>query len=202
MSLFCFLWIPLFYLFWRSISGEHTQNKEVWALLFGSFTIFIQLFFGPFIEPGGFGFSRWLSGCVDIVVLPALLPILVYFCLIKFDLDHESSNYVKFALVWLLPGAIIHSLFWSSLNDPVLLIIVPILWTATAVGIPFFIGFTQDHRILFVILSCLGILATPFAAASAYWAIYAHRTLIGVLLLLAAAAPMTVSVVRSFFRPD
>ena len=193
MSLFCFLWIPLFYLFWRSVS-RHTAAKEVWAFIFGSIIVFVQLFFGPFIEPGGFGFQRWLSGCVDIVVIPAFLPLFVYFCLVKFRLDQETANYVKFALVWLLPGAIIRSIFWSTQNDPVLLIIVPLLWTAIAVGVPFFISLTQDGRLSVVISSCLGILATPAMAASSYWALFSNRNLWGVLLFLAAIAPMVVSV--------
>jgi hypothetical protein len=78
MSLFCLLWTPLLYLFWRSISptGESGAGG-VWALLLGSFFALFQFFFGALVGPGGFGFSRWLSGCIDVITLPALLPLLV-----------------------------------------------------------------------------------------------------------------------------
>ncbi|MDR0731669.1 MAG: hypothetical protein LBF63_08370, partial [Treponema sp.] len=63
MSLFCLLWLPLFYLFWRSVSpaGESGYGG-VWALLLGSVAAIFQFFYGAFIQAGGFGLSRWLSG--------------------------------------------------------------------------------------------------------------------------------------------
>ena len=202
MSLFCFLWIPLFYFFWRSLAGNDTSAGEGWALLGGILIALIQLFLGPFVEPGGFGFYRWLSACIDIVVLPAVLPFLAYFLLKKSGIIKEAVNPAGFTLLWLIPGAVIRSLFWSSLNDPILLIIVPILWAAIAVGAPFFIKLIQKNSRTFVIvLSSLGILVVPSAAASSYWAFFSHKTYLGFLFLFAATAPMLVSVAFSFLNP-
>jgi len=199
MSLFCLLWMPLFYLFWRSVTGNTTASGGVWALLAGSVIALIQFFLGSFVDPGGFGLSRWMSGCIDIVVLPALLPLLVYLFLVSFRIITGTFDFANFALLWLIPLAAIRTVNWSSLNDPILLVFVPLLWTAIAVGIPFFINIIQNSRIYIIIPASLGILVIPFAAASSYWAFFSQKSLLGFLFLLTAAIPMLVSLLISFF---
>ncbi|MCL2069963.1 MAG: hypothetical protein FWH19_03125 [Treponema sp.] len=198
MNVFCLLWVPLFYLFWRSVGESEAAAGGVWALILGSLAAFTQFFIGPLVEPGGFGFSRWLSGCIDIVALPVMIPIIVYFILTALNIITGSISFANFALVWLLPGAVIKALTWTSLNDPIYLVLVPVLWTTIAVGVHFFIGFLQKNQWYMIILPFLGILAIPLAAASSYWAFFSHRSGLGFLLLLIAAAPMLVSVVLSY----
>ena len=201
MSLFCLLWIPLFYLFWCSLADNDTGAGEAWALTGGILIASIQFFWGPFVEPGGFDFHRWLSACIDIVVFPAILPFLAYFLLTKSKIIKNPVNLTGFTLLWLTPGAVFRSFFWSSLNDPILLIIVPILWTAIAVGVPFFIKLIQKGRNSVIVLSSLGILVLPFAAASSYWALFSHKTYLGFSLFFAAAAPMLVYVTLCLLNP-
>jgi hypothetical protein len=202
MSLFCLLWIPLFYLFWRSVTGRNAPAGGVWAILAGSIVAMIQFFLGNMIDPGGFGLSRWISGCIDIIVLPALAPILVYFFLITFKLVSGDADFANFALLWLIPGAGIRALSWSSAGDPLLLALAPVLWTAIAVGIPFFIGIILRSRLLIIIPSALVIIIIPLAASSSYWAFYAQRNYLGLLFLFTALAPMLVSVILSFIRAE
>jgi len=200
MTLFCFLWMPLFYLFWRSITGTSVAAGGVLALLAGSVVALVQFFMGSMVEPGGFGLSRWASGCVDIVVLPVVAPLLVYLVLYTLKITTGTADFSNFALLWLVPGAAIRVLSWSSQHDPILLVLVPILWTSIAVGIPFFITIIQNSRAFAIIAASLAILAILFASASSYWAFYSQKTLMGSLFLLAAATPMLVSVVLSFTR--
>jgi len=202
MNVFCLLWIPLFYLFWRSVTGNNATAGGVWAILVGSIVAMIQFFLGNLIDPGGFGFSRWVSGCIDIVVLPALAPILVYFLLIAFKLISGDFDFTNFALLWLIPNAGIRALSWSSAGDPLLLALVPILWTAIAVGVPFFIKIILNSRILVIIPAALVIILIPFAASCSYWAFYAQRTYLGLLFLFAAVVPMLVSVILAFVRAE
>jgi hypothetical protein len=202
VSLFCMLWIPLFYLFWRSVTGHNASAGGVWAILAGSIVAMIQFFLGNMIDPGGFGLSRWVSGCIDIVTLPALAPILVYLFLVSFKFISGEADFANFALLWLIPGAGIRALSWSSAGDPLLLALAPILWTAIAVGIPFFIGIIQRGRLLVIIPSALVIIIIPFAASCSYWAFYAQRTYMGLLFLFAAVAPMLVSMILSFIRAE
>ncbi|MDR0315965.1 MAG: hypothetical protein LBH97_03590, partial [Treponema sp.] len=196
MSLFCLLWVPLFYLFRRSIScGE--SGGGVWALLLGSITAIFQFLLGSLVSPGGFGFSRWVSSFVDIVSLPVLVPLAVYLLLIVFRLFSGHSDFSGFILLWLVPGAALRSIGWSAMGSPLLLVLPPLLWTALATGIPLFVKYIFIHhtRWYTVVLSGLAILALPFAAATCWWAFFAQRTFLGILFLILSLLPMVISIV-------
>ena len=200
MTVFCLLWMPLFYLFWRAVTENDSPAGGVWALIAGSLVAMLQFFLGNLAEPGGFGVSRWVSGFVDIVALPALAPLLIYLFLVGFKIVSGTIDFANFALLWLIPCGAIRTLSWSSLNDPILLILVPLLWTAIAVGIPFFIGIILKSRIIVIIPAFLAILIIPFAAVFSYWAFYAQKVSLGFLFFSAAAVPMLVSMILSFIR--
>ncbi|MCL2129881.1 MAG: hypothetical protein FWH35_05955 [Treponema sp.] len=202
MSFFCLFWVPLFYLFRRSVTGSKNGAGGIWALLLGIIIAIIHFFLGAFINPEGFGFIRWMSGFIDIVSLPVLIPIIVYFCLIYFKIITGTADFANFTLLWLIPGASLRGLTMSSQSDPVFLVLVPFLWTAISVGIPFFIDIILNSKVLVIVLSCLAVLCIPFSAASSYWAFYSQKTVLGFLFLLAAAAPMVVSMTISFIRGD
>ena len=201
MTLFCFLWIPVFYFFWRSIKGGSTSGWA-WALIAGSIVAVFQFFGDPFIDPGGFGFSRWSSGFVDIVVLPVVVPLVVYLLFFCLKFIAGAVDFTGFALLWLIPIAAARSLTWSIIQrDPILLVLVPVLWTAIAVGVPFFIKLMQIKcRPGMIVLSGFGILAVLFAAATTYWAFFSQRVTLGIIFLAAATAPMLVTVVMSFIK--
>ena len=200
MTLFCFLWMPLFFLFWRGITGSKATAGGVLALLAGSVVALLQFFLGSLVEPGGFGLSRWFSGCIDIVVLPALAPFLIYLVLYSLKIITGAADFSNFALLWLIPGAAIRTLSWSSQHDPILLVLVPVLWTSIAVGLSFFITIIQNSRVYVIIPASLAILVVLFAAASSYWAFFSQKASMGVIFFFAAAVPMLVSVVMSFLR--
>jgi hypothetical protein len=194
MSLFCFLWMPLFYLFWRSLAASETESSgEVWALLLGSVVAFIRFLSGSFISPGAFGFSRWLSACVDIVALPAALPLLACALLVRLRICGRAVNYANFALLWLIPGAAMRAVGWSALKDPFLLILSPALWTAVAVGVPFFIVMLGKSRRRFIIPLAMAIAALPFLAATVYWAFFSQQNWLGILLCIPTLIPTGVS---------
>jgi hypothetical protein len=200
MSLFCFLWMPLFYLFRRSLSADSGGSGGVWALLLGSIVALIQFFLGSLVDPGGFGLSRWVSACVDIVSLPAALPILVYLLFTMLRFFSGAADFTSFALLWLIPGAAIRAVSWSAQNDPILLVLAPLLWTAIAVGVPFFIACIDGDRIPALILAGLGILALPLTAATAWWAFYSQRTLLGGLFLFITLIPLVLSMGSAYLR--
>jgi hypothetical protein len=194
MSLFCFLWTPLFYLFWRSVTATGTESSgEVWALLLGSVVAFVRFLQGSFISPGAFGLSRWLSACVDIVALPATLPLLACVLLVRLRMLGGAVNYAGFALLWLIPGAAIRAVSWSALKDPFLLVLTPALWTAIAVGVPFFIALVGKSPRLLVIPLAMAGAALPLLAATVYWAFFSQRNWLGLLLLVPALVPLGAS---------
>ncbi|MFP3040452.1 hypothetical protein LQZ19_01405 [Treponema primitia] len=217
MSLFCFLWMPLFYLFWRSIAVSGAESAGgIWALILGSLVAIIQFFLGAFISPGAFGLSRWFSSCIDIVTLPAVIPLLVCFlffrlrgelrCKLRGELRcklrtlSDAANYTNFSLLWLIPGGAIRAVTWSAQNDPALLVLTPILWTAIAVGVPFFINMLPGQFKWTHIPKAIAMGLLPFLAATVYWAFFSQKTALGFLLLALTLIPIGISVTVSFYR--
>jgi hypothetical protein len=198
MVFFCLLWLPLFYLFWTAIISEnHIGAGGIAAILLGSIVAVVQFFFGAFVEPDGFGLDRWISGFVDIVSLPALLPLVVYLVCIPFGFSRDSGNMASFALLWLIPDLTIKTISWSALNDPLLLVAAPILRTAIVVGISFFVGLIRRKGLAGFIIGIPCILALPPFAASAYWAFFAQETMLGVAILTLTVMPLVLSVLFS-----
>jgi hypothetical protein len=201
MSLFCFLWTPLFYLYRRSLSAGEAGSGGVWAILLGSLTAVFRFLLGSFVNPGGFGFSRWMSGFVDVVCLPALLPLVVYFVFMFLRVVSGTADFANFALLWLIPVAAIRAVVWSSVSDPILLIVVPLLWTAIACGIPLFVGGIAAGKPPVIAASAFGILALPALAATAYWAFFSQRTLLGFAALAASLVPPVISLIQTRKAP-
>jgi hypothetical protein len=200
MSFFCLLWVPLFYLLRRSIAGGN-DSGNVWALLLGSITALIQFFLGYLVSPGGFGLSRWLFGFIDIVSLPVLVPLLVCFFMLLFRGFSGDADFANFSLLWLIPVATLRALSWSAYNEPVLLIAVPLLWTALAAGISFFISWMiGNFRWYTAAVSILGILVLPLISATVYWAFFSQRTALGFLLLFIAHIPLALSFTFNILR--
>ena len=200
MSFFCLLWVPLFYLLRRSFAGG-SDSGNVWALLLGSITAIIQFFLGYLVSPGGFGLSRWLFGFVDIVSIPVLLPLVICFLMLLFRGFSGEADFFNFSLLWLIPVATLRALSWSANNEPILLIAVPLLWTALAAGISFFIHWMINYfRWYTVIISILCILVLPVLSAAVYWAFFSQRTALGFLLLFAAYIPAAISLTSDILR--
>jgi hypothetical protein len=191
MSLFCLLCIPLLYLLRQTSSAG--GGESLWALPLGVAAVVVHNIFGPLVTPGEFGLSRWISGFVDIVGLPALFPLIVCGALVILRVFPRDMDYAGFALLWLVPLAAGRSI---SGNSPALipLIIVPLLWSAQTLGVSFFInGMMENPRGYIVFFATLGIAALPIAAVSSWWAFFSHQTLLGVLLLLLSVIPAVIS---------
>jgi hypothetical protein len=199
MGLFCCLWVFLFYYFRRSWSREDSPGG-VWALILGSLAAIARFFLGVFVVPGGFGFSRWLSGFVDIVGVPVLLPLTVYLLATVLKLIKGTPDFANFTLLWLIPAGAIRAVGWSAGNNPVLLVLVPLLWTAQACGIPFFMKFLDTPKIPVLVLAALGMAAVPVLAATAYWAFFVQETLLGCGLFALVMAPLVLSVLQGILK--
>jgi hypothetical protein len=202
MSLFCLLWAPFFYFFRKSaLSEANAPSGGVWAILLGSVAALAQVFLGPVVEPVGFGLSRWLNACVDMIGLPAVLPLVVFFLFMLLRIVPDSADATGFALLWIIPGGALRAVSWSPQRDPSLLILSPFLWTAVAAGVPFFLSIILNVRSPAAIPAFLGIPLVPFLAATVYWAFFSQDFFLGFLLLPITAIPMIIAVIRGFRRP-
>ena len=192
MTAFCLMWVPLFYLLRRSFTPS--VNSGIWALILGSFTAIIQFFLGYLTSPGAFDYSRFVFGFIDIVSLPVLIPLVIYFFILIFKRFQGDIDFGNFALLWLIPVGALRALSWSSTHDPILLVMTPLLWTALAAGISFFINLTMNNfRWYTLILSAICILILPVLGSAAYWAFFSQRELFGFALLAAAFIPAALS---------
>jgi len=194
MTAFCILWVPVFYLLRRTFT--QSGSSGIWALILGSITAITQFFLGYLTNPGGFDNSRIVFGFVDIVSLPVLIPFVIYFVILLFKGFHDEIDFANFALLWLIPVGALRALTWSSTSDPILLVMTPLLWTALAIGIPFFIDLLiNNFRWYTLILSVICILILPVLGCLTYWAFFSQRELLGFVLLAAAHIPLALSFV-------
>jgi len=197
MSLFCLLCIPLAYFIRRS-PGE---RKSIWALPLGGLALIVCYFTGSLITPGGLGFSRWMSGFVDIVSLPVLVPLLAALLLVMLRIFPDSLDLAGFTLLWLVPLAAIRSISRDAPASPLPLVFIPLLWIAQGVGMPFFIGLILKKPRWYVIIpSILGIAALPLVATTSWWAFFVQRSLLGFLLLVISFIPAAISVMSDLKR--
>jgi hypothetical protein len=198
---FSLLWLPFFYLFWISISLARSDSGAVWALILGSAAEASHFFWGPLIEPQGFGVSRWTAGLVDIVALPAILPFIVCTLLALLRVIPGAPGLTRFALLWLIPGALIRAAVRTPMESGSLLVLVPLLQTAVAVGIPFFVDIILEGRPgPGMIIAILIILALPLLAAASYWAFFSQMRTIGALLLVLSLIPLGIQTGRSYYN--
>ncbi|MDR2398004.1 MAG: hypothetical protein LBD74_04495 [Spirochaetaceae bacterium] len=197
LSVFGFLWTPLFYLFWSALSpGEDCGIEGIWAVLLGSVLGFALFFLGPLVEAGGFDRARWISGFVDIVSVPTLLPLLLYGLLCCFGISGTWVKGAHFTLLWLIPDVAIHIVSWSTQNQPFLLVLVPLLRTAVGVGIPFLASLVGTRNPLLILVAILGIIVLPFSATTSYWAFFCQRPLEGYGCLAITLVPVAVAACR------
>ncbi|MDR2758432.1 MAG: hypothetical protein LBB78_03535 [Spirochaetaceae bacterium] len=202
MSLFCLLWIPLFYLFWASLSPENAPRPyDFWALFLGSLTALGSFFLGPLIDPGGFGFSRWLSAYIDIVCLPVIFPIIIGSLLSLTPLFPGGGSSANFSLLWLIPVAVMRTITWGVRKDPLHLVLVPLLWSALAVGIFMLLKLLWSRKGKFIFPIIIGLLLLPVTAAASYWAFFSQKFYLSLFFLIISLIPMGIRI-TGFFLPN
>jgi len=200
MSVFCLLWVPVFYFFRRSISGGKA-GMGWWALGLGCAAVLVRYLTGPFITPTGFGLSCWLNGFIDIVSLPVLVPIIVCVLLTALRLFPSDVDIDGFTFLWLVPFTFYYSVDRSLLYSPVMLVLVPLLWTTQVLGISFFIGCMYKYPRWYVIIPSIpAALSLPLTAATSWWAFYSQQTQAGCLFLFISLIPALISLIYESSR--
>lgn len=195
MNLFCLLWVPLLYLFWCSINEDAAETNPLWALVLGGIVALAQNYVGFFITPYEFGFMRWLHCLIDIIMVPAFVPIIIslVYGIVKNKAD--SVAITNFSLLFIIPNAAIRSVSRSVLQEPVGLVCVPLLWTSLALGIPFFLRpMIRRPKVFTFFIGCFSLIALTILAGTSYWALFCQDTMRGLLLLGLAFIPVVLAV--------
>ena len=154
----------------------------------------MHYFFGDLVTPGGFGLFRWLHGFADIICLPVIVPLAICLTIAILKIIPSTVNYTVFTLLFLIPLAAIRSMTMNSSPTPISLVLVPVLWIAQAVGIPFFAGCIRRNPRWYVIIPlaiCIG--AQPLAAVTSWWAFFSHQNTMGFGLLFVSMVPAVIT---------
>jgi hypothetical protein len=87
---------------------------------------------------------------------------------------------------------------WGIRKDPLHLVLVPLLWTALATGIPLLLRLLPDRKgiIFFPLLTALILL--PITAATSYWAFFSQKFYLGLFFLIISLIPMGIKTVKLF----
>ena len=160
-----------------------------------------RYFIGNLVNPGGFGFSRWMNGFIDYTGLPVLFPLLFCVLFVFLKIFPAGMNYCGFTLLYLIPVSAFRSIGWSSPGYFHLLVLTPLLWTVQAVGISFFGVLLARHLRRYFVAACLGlgIAVLPVIAGTCWWAFYCQQGLLGFLMLFAALIPAVLAIILDFY---
>jgi hypothetical protein len=211
MALFCFAFIPLLF-FWRRAADPQTsrgriESGTIGGFLFGIAAALVHALVGELVRSRGFGLSAFVSQMVDGVPFQVLPSIGVYALLRcraksgRFDVS-EASN---FALAWLVPFYAAYAVRWSSVPDPVRLVVMPTAAAALALAYAYWIRTFLDEYGLRRFGAGLILFALPFAAAGSAWAFFSCYELAGAalgILTLAAAVPAVPDPRKVFSSSD
>lgn len=200
MIVFCILWVPFVYLLFRSLLPGKSGNIGLLVLVFLINTLisFFKYLNGPVIQSDAFGFIRWLYYFVDILSLPVLVPLLLGLFIFMYLKRGSLYDVMEFTLVYLIPESFFRAIIWSEIPDPVLLVAVPVLWTALALGLPYLLMlFMEEIGFLSYGSLSMAILIVPLAN-TALWLLYEHAVLPGGLLLLLVLLPCLFLFIQEF----
>lgn len=198
MALFCFAFVPLLF-FWRRAADPKTSRGRIESGTIGGFVCgiaaaILYAMLGELVSSRGFGLSAYVSQIIDGVpfqVLPAITVYALLRCRAKngrFDVS-EASN---FTLAWLIPFYASYALRWSSVPDPVRLVVMPLSAASLALAYAYWIRVFLDEYGVRRFGAGAVLFALPFAAAGSTWAFFSCFELLGAamgILLVAAAVP-------------
>jgi hypothetical protein len=188
MSFFCMFWTPLVLFFWNSLNTrEHGNFGGLWAFILGILVSVFHYLFYPFVKASGFGLSLWFHTLIDIVSVPAVLPLLVFALFTVLRLPGTGADPAKFVLTALIPAGVLRAIGWSGQNAPLYLVLIPLIWTMLALGVSFFTRLVFRNFLLWLITLLSVIVLAPLAA-TVFWAFYGQMPFTGFLLL----APLSI----------
>jgi hypothetical protein len=100
----------------------------------------------------------------------------------------------------MIPGLALHAVSRNVWGNAELLVLIPLLWTGSALGLSFFIDKAREGLGLISIVFFVCLFLLPFLAATVYWVFFAQHFFLGYLLLIITLFPMILTLGVSFFR--
>lgn len=187
------------YFFRRSLKNSGPfRGEHLFSVALALVVALLLEALGPLVESRGFGLSAWFHGAVDYFILPVFLPLGIWTLVKKERGRRLSIDAVDFTLLWLVPVSIIGCIRWSVQVESLHLVLIPLLWSALAVALPFLVTLARESLGSRAFFSVLSVILLPLVAITAYWAFFGQRILIGLLCTLLSLAPMVVQFVLDY----
>ncbi|GHU43407.1 hypothetical protein FACS1894190_13860 [Spirochaetia bacterium] len=164
------------------------------ALPVGCLSAFVRFLLPDFVgdSADGFGAVRFANAFVDYAALPVIFPIIAAFIIGRVWNDLKIKDPTGWILIALIPVAAVRTSQWSALVMPLRLVLVPILWSACAVGI-FPAAQLFKRKLVFKTLSVLITAGLLFLSSLIWFAFFCHENIYGaVMLLILLAYPITI----------
>lgn len=161
----------------------------VLVFLVNTLLSFFKYLNGPVIQDNAFGFMRWLYYFIDILSLPLIIPLLLGLFVFIFLRRDSFYSVMEFTLVYFIPESFFRAMLWSEIPDPVLLVAVPVLWTALAIGIPYLLMLFHEEIGILSYGSLVGAIVLVPLSNTAIWALYERNFLLGISLFVFSLFP-------------
>ena len=196
MSLFSLLVAPLVAWYRHPDLRNEEDGRGIFlAFATGLIAALIGSFAAPILPSGLFDAIRWFRFLV-VVALPAGVPLAAFLVADRFSIARIRIDAETFTLVSLIPFGAARAFSGGGSFDWSDLVLIPALWCAMAVGLPALIRKAQDEIGIRSLAAGTGAFLLPLMAASAAWAFFSHRPLMGSLALVLALSPATVMLAR------
>lgn len=159
----------------------------------------IRFFSVNFVSAYGFSFSRYVSAFVDFASLPVVVSLLV--CIVFYKVQTKifkrlfTPDFTGFILISLIPVLLVCAIRWGTSKNPLLLVLVPVLWSATAVGFyPLFTFIFKRPGVRRLICGIAAIAALPCLAAAVWWQFFIQENLNAFILLFILLVPAILTI--------
>jgi len=146
--------------------------------------------------PSPFGFTRWIHGFLIVSLVPAGLPLLLHVLLYGKHREEAAIGRESFILLFAVPIGAVHSISRDSQGGILPLVILPLLWTSLAIGVPGILRLAKSSRGFAAWLSVAAAVLLPCVAATAYWAFFIQESLLGAGLAVLCLVPAALVLYR------
>jgi hypothetical protein len=173
--------------------------EKICAIAIGTVYGILRFFSPNFISASGFGISRYISAYIDYAALPVIIP-LIACCVFSriqkkvFHLDW-TPDWTGFIILSLIPVILVSAVRWGNEKNPLLLVLIPVLWTSLAVAVhPLFNFIYKKPSLIRPIIGTAGFVLLSLLSAAVWQQFFIQENLIAFGLLAALLAP-AVSVI-------
>ncbi len=178
------------------MENGNTSTGMVPALLSGLLSALVFMPLAGLSGPSPFGLTRWIHGFLIVSLVPSAIPLLLHVLLYGKHREGTAVSRESFILLYAVPIGVVQSISGDSLGGSLPLLIMPVLWTSLAIGVPGILRLAESSRGPAAWASAAAAVLLPFVAATAYWAFFIQEALLGAGLTALCLVPAALVLYR------